>query len=437
MNPSSLAKSSQYDNNKTRITNMSIEYLTVIMFILIILYVLFLDYQMIGLYSQAFFWAIFCCLVLSYPYDILLKTIKYCDKVIYPSSWLIRLLIIIIGLLPFSFMIITSSFSFLAMLPFLFIIVFLYVPRPTLTATLLIMFFLVMFALIITVVVRQSIREMLQLINSVIPLINQLSYETIQNYFKEFQESYIGSMIYEYSEVVGLTDYFKIETIKTTLIESMKSLGEWIKPYSFISIVTTVSDNIFGVFTFLYSLFYFLIYKKQINEHIYLLLPFDHDGNKILRDGLVNTSVRLAFVNVVLFLLHSILTFVTFNIAGLPYKTVCSIISGLLIVLPALSNMLVWIPAGVVLLLQGNTSTMIWFVSIHSFAYFIVDSWIYSFIPGVAPYFIGLSIGFGVYAFGISGWIIGPLVFVTTFTLKDLYVHHFQSLNTINKVKAD
>ncbi|EDR24101.1 hypothetical protein EDI_198900 [Entamoeba dispar SAW760] len=140
-------------------------------------------------------------------------------------------------------------------------------------------------------------------------------------------------------------------------------------------------------------------------------------------------------MNSLLFIFKFTLTFVTFSLAHLPYKMVCSIICALLAILPAFSNMIVWLPAGLVLFFQGNTTGMIWFISVHAVTYFIIDGWFYSFIPDIIPYFVGLSVVFGVYVFGITGCVLGPLVFVMTMTLKDIFILQNQRLK--QKIKQD
>ncbi|EKE38986.1 hypothetical protein ENU1_145190 [Entamoeba nuttalli P19] len=290
-------------------------------------------------------------------------------------------------------------------------------------------------SLLSTVVIKQSIIEFHQLINTITKLVTNLSEDSVNLIISRVEESYSGQIILEYMDKLGLMNYLSLKTIKPAVLQGLKLLSSQVQPYFLINLASSVTDNIFAFFIFIYSLLYFLIYQNTILNGISQLIPFDVEVVQIIRNGVASTSLRLILMNSLLFIFKFTLTFVTFSLAHLPYKMVCSIICALLAILPAFSNMIVWLPAGLVLFFQGNTTGMIWFISVHAVTYFIIDGWFYSFIPDIIPYFVGLSVVFGVYVFGITGCVLGPLVFVMTMTLKDIFILQNQRLK--QKIKQD
>ncbi|GAB1222711.1 hypothetical protein ENUP19_0121G0062 [Entamoeba nuttalli] len=417
------------------ITIQSMKCFTCLLIVFSMIYLLYLDYTMITLYGQAFFWAIFCAIVLSYPFNLLVKLIEYIDKFIYPSNWYSYLFYFVIGITPLIQLVISSSPNLFTLIPLLVITIFLFVNRRTLASFMIITILLSLISLLSTVVIKQSIIEFHQLINTITKLVTNLSEDSVNLIISRVEESYSGQIILEYMDKLGLMNYLSLKTIKPAVLQGLKLLSSQVQPYFLINLASSVTDNIFAFFIFIYSLLYFLIYQNTILNGISQLIPFDVEVVQIIRNGVASTSLRLILMNSLLFIFKFTLTFVTFSLAHLPYKMVCSIICALLAILPAFSNMIVWLPAGLVLFFQGNTTGMIWFISVHAVTYFIIDGWFYSFIPDIIPYFVGLSVVFGVYVFGITGCVLGPLVFVMTMTLKDIFILQNQRLK--QKIKQD
>ncbi|ELP89604.1 hypothetical protein EIN_526290 [Entamoeba invadens IP1] len=418
---------------KEDVTIASFKYTTIVGVILFVFGILYCDYLMISLYFQAFFWSIFFCMVLSYPFDFVLAVITKIDSIVYPRRWYTFAIFIILGIIPLIQLVVSSTPSLFTLIPMVLIVVFLCINRRTLTSLLIIILLIALSSVLSTVVIKQSVYEVQDLITILSKNIKQLDDNTFNMYLTNFEHTYFGKLILNTLDSFNLTKYLQLEVLKTTLLNVLKQVSSNFQPTLIFNLASSVSDNIFALFIFIYSLMYFLIYKEAFLPMFSSFLPLDKKVLSILRERVMNTSIQLITMNLLLFLLNFFLTFFTFKFALLPFSMIASIVCGLLSIIPAVSNMVVWLPAGVYLFFQGNTTGMIWFITVHAVTYFVIDGFFYSFIPDIVPYFVGLSVVFGIYVFGTFGCIIGPILLVMTLAVKDIFALYSAKFKTEKK----
>jgi hypothetical protein len=101
-------------------------------------------------------------------------------------------------------------------------------------------------------------------------------------------------------------------------------------------------------------------------------------------------------------------------------------LSGLLSIIPVLSSWIVWIPTSLFLLARDGFWSTPWaFMVLVHILLIVVDTFLYNnFFKDQKPEVLGLSIVLGIYAFGGTGIIKGPLSVGLTITLLEIYLKY-------------
>ena len=155
-------------------------------------------------------------------------------------------------------------------------------------------------------------------------------------------------------------------------------------------------------------------------------------------------------------LFHSSLTWLSFRVTGSPFAYLAAVVSGVLAVMPLAPSFLVGALAVKLFLFSfslisfpflfsfwilNEQAIHLWNISrpflglgifcIHYYAYFFIDTVIYSEIPNAHPYLVGLALISGIYAFQMQGIVLGPTLLTIPVILYSLYVE-FISVSRAN-----
>lgn len=164
----------------------------------------------------------------------------------------------------------------------------------------------------------------------------------------------------------------------------------------------------------LYCLFYFLRDGKNLIDTIIHYMPVDeHHMNTFISEFLVTSKATLKFT----FVIGGIQGFLgglIFYITGVDRALVWGVLMVGLSIVPAIGNSIIWVPAGIIMLLLGH----IWQgIAILFFGFVVissVDNMLRPILLGhdiqMHSLLIFLSTLGGIAAFGFSGFVLGPVV---------------------------
>jgi len=156
------------------------------------------------------------------------------------------------------------------------------------------------------------------------------------------------------------------------------------------------------------------------------LSPFSEEDNEKLYSSIKRSVSRIFVCSFAIGIVHMVTTYLAFYICELEFRLLLAFLSGFLAILPVISTWIIWAPSTIYFFLCGKYFNAIVIASTHLFATYYVDTVIYSYIPGGNVSIIGLSIVLGVSAFGILGFLVGPLLTGISVTLFDIYRHYQQ-----------
>ena len=148
-------------------------------------------------------------------------------------------------------------------------------------------------------------------------------------------------------------------------------------------------------------------------------------GNEVKRS--VSSSFICSFT---VGLLHMTSTFIAFSIVGIDLCLILSFLAGFCSMLPIFSSWLVWLPAIISMLCMHQYLHAALLLLIQLFLCHYLDPLVYGRIRPGNPSLIGMSLVFGLAAFGATGVILGPLLTTVTLTTFNIYVENISTPST-------
>jgi len=180
------------------------------------------------------------------------------------------------------------------------------------------------------------------------------------------------------------------------------------------------SNFFLKMFIMFYIYFYFLLEKNKILKYIVELLPFSKHNSENLINESGKISKAILIGQVFTAIIQGMLGLIAFIIAGIPNAIIWGIIMIILSLIPVIGAFLIWLPAGVFLIIEGNTGMgifiLIWGALVISQIDNIIRPKLVNRFADIHPVETLLGIFMGIAAFGMIGIILGPLM-LSLFTL--------------------
>jgi predicted PurR-regulated permease PerM len=214
-----------------------------------------------------------------------------------------------------------------------------------------------------------------------------------------------------------------IET-NTDLTRAVSAAASWLATKSG-SIVQGSVIQIAGFLLTFYFLFYFLRDRAKILGALPSLFPVPAPALDRICDRVVDTIDATLYGTIAIAAIQGTLGGLIFWILGLPAPVLWGVVMGLLAVVPLMGAFIVWIPAAVMLLVDGSWGKAIVLTVWGSVVIGGIDNLLYPMLVGnrlrlhTIVAFIS-TIG-GLIVFGVSGVILGPLAVTITFSLLELW----------------
>jgi predicted PurR-regulated permease PerM len=176
-----------------------------------------------------------------------------------------------------------------------------------------------------------------------------------------------------------------------------------------------VFDGLLALFFMALTMGFVLLHWSEIARHAERMLPFNpHHTRRLMRElRRVGRSVIIG--NFGTGLVQGAIAAVGYRIAGVPEPAFWGAITAVASLIPTLGTMLIWVPAGVILLLRGHTSGGTFVLVWGSIAVVLVCDYF------VRPRLVGrseamptwltfVSLFGGIKLFGVMGLLLGPLL---------------------------
>lgn len=154
------------------------------------------------------------------------------------------------------------------------------------------------------------------------------------------------------------------------------------------------------------------------------ILPLPQRKKNSIREEM-QVSVQGVFVSTGKILIgHCLFTWIWFSLFSIKYLYLYTLVAGVLAVLPIMSPWMLCILPSITLYVTSDSEaflSIVVFIAVYFLAMNLIDGLLYESDVKASSYLFGLSVALGVYAFGISGFIYGPLLVCTLQILYDAF----------------
>jgi len=216
--------------------------------------------------------------------------------------------------------------------------------------------------------------------------------------------------------------------ILNSLIDSVSSI--------FVSSLSTITEGtvsfFFLSFVMLYSMFFFLIHGDKLLYKILYYLPLSDDQERRLLSKFKTVTRATLKGTFIIGVIQGSVAAVAMAVVGIPYTVFWGVVMAVLSVIPAIGPGLVWLPAGIVLIISGNIAAGLGLILFCAIVVGSIDNILRPILVGkdtqMPDLMIFLSTLGGISMFGIAGVVIGPLIAAVFLTFWDIYGTTFQDI---------
>lgn len=199
----------------------------------------------------------------------------------------------------------------------------------------------------------------------------------------------------------------------------------------FISSVLNQGFNLFSSIIMMYFFLYFMIVNiNRMEAMLIFFLPFKRHHIELfggeLRAQTFSNAVGVPLIAVV----QGFCAYIAFLITGMEEAGFWAVVTGFASIIPIIGTGLVWVPAGIYMLLTGETwhgiFILLWGAIILSSMDNVVRFMLARRMADVHPVVTVLGVVVGLKYFGITGLIFGPLIISYFIILLRIYYKEYQ-----------
>ncbi len=223
--------------------------------------------------------------------------------------------------------------------------------------------------------------------------------------FYEYLEPYRGLILEKAGKLVG-------------------TISNWI--VGGLSQVTLGTVNfVFMTFVFLYTMYFLQMEGDKLIRKILYYLPMNSDDENLMLDKFTSVTRATLKGTMMIGILQGGLAGIAFAVAGIDNAVFWGTVMAVLSVIPSVGSALVWIPASIILIMQGSIAGGIGLLVFCGLIVGSLDNILRPILVGKDTKMHELMIFFGtlggIVMFGIPGIFIGPVIASLFVTIWDLY----------------
>lgn len=236
------------------------------------------------------------------------------------------------------------------------------------------------------------------------------------------------------------------ETIKHNPITADLNINESFWAEKFSEIVRFVVNYIFGTLKditqnslifigmfilMLYTLFFFVRDGDWILKKIMHLCPLGDKYEVRLYKKFTDAASAIIKGTLIVGVVQGVLGGLAFWIAGINGALIWGIIMVLCSLIPGVGTALIWLPAGLLLILSGHVWPGVFILIIGALVISTIDNLLRPMLVGkdlsMPPLIILFSTLGGLVAFGFSGFMIGPIIAALFLSFWGMYEEYYQN----------
>ncbi len=213
--------------------------------------------------------------------------------------------------------------------------------------------------------------------------------------------------------------------ISTVAEKSTNYILLWAK-----NITQNSAKFMFMFFLLLYTLYYFFKDGKRMLKRLMYLSPLGDKYEQMLFDRFNSVTRATMKSTFIIGGIQGFLAGVLFWAVGIEGALIWGVIMTILSIIPAIGSVIVWLPAGLIMLALGNIWQGVLILVIGTFVIGLIDNLLRPPLIGkdveMHPLLVLLSTLGGIFLFGISGFVIGPIIVSLYLAIMSIYNHYYK-----------
>jgi predicted PurR-regulated permease PerM len=224
-----------------------------------------------------------------------------------------------------------------------------------------------------------------------------------------------------------------VERTRESIETGVVAVSQWIGSQALAAGQNTLLFALyFGVM--LYFLFFFIKDGSRIVERIIEVLPLGDERERRLFVKFAQAARATVKGTLVVSAVQGGLGGIMFAIVGIQAAVFWAVVMGILSLLPAVGASLVWIPAAIYFLATGAWGKAIFVVIFGAVVVGLVDNILRPILVGretkMPDYLVLLATLGGLAMFGISGFVIGPIIAALFLVVWEIFSEEYSSLDS-------
>lgn len=204
------------------------------------------------------------------------------------------------------------------------------------------------------------------------------------------------------------------ESVVAHLREGLGNIASYVAGWA-AQIVVIITDGLLAVFFTAVTMYFVLLNWPDLARRAEHLMPINpHHTRRLMRE-IQRLGRTVVLGNFGTALVQGLLAGIGFFIAHVPQPALFGAITGVVSLVPAFGTMLVWVPAGVVLLASGHTGSGVFELAwgslvVVTFCDYVVRPRLVGRSKTMSTWMMFVALFGGIKLFGIVGLLLGPLL---------------------------
>lgn len=191
-------------------------------------------------------------------------------------------------------------------------------------------------------------------------------------------------------------------------------------------------------FIMFYALFFFLKDGEKALKWLSKISPLGDKHEMVMYKRFTSTARAVLKGTIIVGAVQGFLGGALFYITGIENALIWGIIMAMLSVVPGFGSYVIWLPAALIMFALGNVWQALLIIIVGTIVISTIDNFLRPILVGkdtqMHPLLILFSTLGGLVLFGISGFIIGPIITALLLSLWEMYENYYkQKLNTANE----
>lgn len=187
---------------------------------------------------------------------------------------------------------------------------------------------------------------------------------------------------------------------------------------------------VFQFFIMLYTLFFFLKDGAKFLSKMMRLSPLGNEYEAMLYQKFTSTARATLRGTFLVGGVQGLLTGILFWTVGIKGAVIWAVLTMAVAIVPAIGAVIIWLPAGIFMLAMGNIWQGLTILLVGTLIISTIDNFLRPILVGKDTQMHTLIVLFstlgGIFIFGISGFIIGPIIAALFLSVASIYEHHYR-----------